>query len=892
MNNKFVKQSQIFAPFRAVGFVSNHVPLFLEVKGCDRFVTTVVGKSFHIYNCSNLKLLFVGQASKKDITAITAASGSKTVVAAGNEVNLYQRGKIVGSYLGHTNDVFILQALGDYIISIDNESNIHVWSHQTQESYLSFTLDKSSFNITACVHPATYLNKILLGSKQGKLQLWNIRTNTMIHEITGWREEVLILEQAPAVDVIAIGLQSGRIVLHNVKYDKTLMSFYQEFGLITSITFRTDGHPIMATGSVSGHISVWDLEKKEFSHTLYDAHSGTVCGMRFLQKQPLLISSGSDNSLKVFIFDNSDGSGRLLKSRCGHSGPPTRILFYGSYGNVILSTGADRSLRYTSILRGEQCHEFSQGSLVRRSKKSGIQIEDLRLPPVTCLAACTTREDDWDNIVTCHQGMSAAMTWTSQRRSIGKLRLKKADNLADVATSADMSTCGNFVVIGYQSGNLCKFNIQSGLDRGSFGKNPHFSCIRGVDIDNANYVMASSSADKTIKFWNFKTLALIGEVACQAPITFSKLHRESSLLAVAFDDFSINIYDIDTRCLVRQLMTHVNIITDLSWSSDARWVVSSSMDGTIKTTDVPSSRLIDCFLVESPVTSCSFSPSGEFLVTTHQDNVGIYLWSNKVTYSGVYPSPLPNDYEPSTLLLPTTQMEVTEASEEESEDVDEDMKDDDYVSPQQLGNDLITLSTLPESRWRSLMNLELIKERNKAKEPPKKPKAAPFFIPTISGLETTFDLSKTDAEKEEEQSMQKSRVLSSKLGIESLLTAMLKESHPKKSSLVIETLKKLSPSETDIELRLLGPDGGGNIEMLIQFLKVLIDSSKDGKDFELVQSYISLFMKLHGDIISTNDVLKEVCQELLQVIKENWLHCQDLLNQSICLVNYFKSATV
>lgn len=838
--------------------------------------------------------MFVGEANKNDITAITPASGNKTVVAAGNEVHLYQRGKIIGSYLGHTHNIHIIQALGDYLISIDDGCNIHVWSHQTQELYLSYTLDKSSFNISACVHPATYLNKILLGSKQGKLQIWNVRTNTMIFEITGWNEEVLILEQAPAVDVIAVGLQSGKIVLHNIKCDKTLMTFYQEFGLITSITFRTDGQPIMATGSVTGHISVWDLEKKQFSHTLYDAHNGMVCGMKFLQKQPLLISSGSDNSLKVFIFDNSDGSGRLLKSRCGHSGPPTRSLFYGTYGNVILTTGTDRSLRYTSIMRGEQCHEFSQGSLVKKSKKSGVQIEDLRLPPVTCMAACKTREDDWDNIITCHLGMTPAITWSSQKRAIGKYKLKKEENLTDFATAADISSCGNFVIIGYKSGNLNKFNMQSGLDRGNFGKNSHAGSIRGVCIDSANFIVASSSADKSIKFWNFKTHAPVDKIVCESPIAFCKLHRESSLLAVAFDDFTINVYDIDTRCLVRQLMKHSNVITDISWSSDARWIVSASMDGTIKTTDVPSSRLIDCFLLESPATSCSFSPSGEFLVTTHQDNVGIYLWSNKVTYSGVYPSPLPNDYEPSTLLLPTTQIEVTESTEEEIEIVDEEMKDsDEYVSPKQLGNNLITLSTLPESRWRSLVNLELIKDRNKPKEPPKKPKAAPFFIPTISGLETTFDLSKSNAEEEDENSLQKSRLLSSRqLGIDSLLTSMLKENHPKRSTLIIETLKKLSPSETDVEFRLLGPDVGGSIETLSQFIKVLIDITKSGKDFELIQSYLSLFLKLHGDTISTNDDLKEVCQELLLTTKNNWLHCQELLNQSICLVNYFKSATV
>ena len=44
------------------------------------------------------------------------------------------------------------------------------------ETYLSLELDRDTFEITTCVHPSTYLNKILLGSKQGTLQLWNIRT--------------------------------------------------------------------------------------------------------------------------------------------------------------------------------------------------------------------------------------------------------------------------------------------------------------------------------------------------------------------------------------------------------------------------------------------------------------------------------------------------------------------------------------------------------------------------------------------------------------------------------------------------------------------------------------------------------------------------------------------
>ena len=40
-------------------------------------------------------------------------------------------------------------------------------------------------------------------------------------------------------------------------------------------------------------------------------------------------------------------------------------------------------------------------------------------------------------------------------------------------------------------------------------------------------------------------------------------------------------------------------------------------------------------------------------------------------------------------------------------------------------------------RWLNLLNLDVIKAKNKPKAPPKKPKAAPFFLPTVPGLELT-----------------------------------------------------------------------------------------------------------------------------------------------------------
>lgn len=44
------------------------------------------------------------------------------------------------------------------------------------EEYLQIDFDKTTFAVSALLHPSTYLNKILLGSEQGTLQLWNIRS--------------------------------------------------------------------------------------------------------------------------------------------------------------------------------------------------------------------------------------------------------------------------------------------------------------------------------------------------------------------------------------------------------------------------------------------------------------------------------------------------------------------------------------------------------------------------------------------------------------------------------------------------------------------------------------------------------------------------------------------
>jgi U3 small nucleolar RNA-associated protein 21 len=126
------------------------------------------------------------------------------------------------------------------------------------------------------------------------------------------------LAQSPAIDVVGIGFASGEVSVYDVRMDERLLRMKMQDGAVRALSFRTgmslcsmrprfaysslDGHPILASASSNGHIALWDLNAGgRLLHIVRGAHDGAVTAVQWVSGQPLLISSGEDNSVKVCI---------------------------------------------------------------------------------------------------------------------------------------------------------------------------------------------------------------------------------------------------------------------------------------------------------------------------------------------------------------------------------------------------------------------------------------------------------------------------------------------------------------------------------------------------------------------------------------------------------------
>lgn len=504
--------TNIFYQLKTLGLVSpTTVPLACVRLGKSTFqITTSVGYSLQTYDVRRgLNLVFVSRPQTPGLITATCAWKDKVFAAWGNfqpgspgGIWVFKRGKKIASLevpAGLRSPIERLLIFGSWIVGSSSQS-IEVWKSSSYEHYTSLSPQQQAgstsehiYSSQVCNMP-TYINKVFVGRFDGVVDIWNIRTGKLLYSILPAFKDagaVTALQPTPVLSLIAIAYKSGALSIHNVETDKVVLPLRtpsSKASPITSITFRTDGlgagedgrrSGVMATACMdNGDMTMWDLNSGgRVTGILRRAHmvprNETGSGMtyiEFLDGQPVLVSSGRDNALRTWIFDETPFSPipRPLHGRSGHSAAITTLRFLPSSsdgsefgGKWLLSASKDSSLWGFSVRKDSQNTEISQGAIGHKANKIGGVVNgttqtgsynDLKAPEVTCIACALNRDGGmgattsgpvwanprvtdtnassttgWESIVTGHRGDKYARTWFWGKKKAGRWTFETGD---------------------------------------------------------------------------------------------------------------------------------------------------------------------------------------------------------------------------------------------------------------------------------------------------------------------------------------------------------------------------------------------------------------------------------------------------------------------------------
>lgn len=437
--------------------------------------------------------------------------------------------------------------------------------------------------------------KIVSGSYDNTLRIWNAETGEHLGTLEGHTHYVRCVAWAPTETLVASGGDDKTLKIWAVEENPIQhISLKGHTGWVYSVAWDKDAKHLIS-GDSRGKLILWE-------HTNGQWHKALSVSTRYSQKINSIAWSPTEKSLVAVGAAN----GTLFLFNI-QTGKHLQILF--SKGICALAWSLDGTR--IAVAAGDGLYICDTERL--KTASTGTYIE--AASPI-CLALLKGAATTISSVVWFANCLAEARGNTIR--------------LWDIEKILGGSYSGKTIVWA-DNLSVCLDTLDSHTD--------HVNCLSRLPSAPNQKAIVSCSDDCTLRIWKARSPSWNTSWNCtrifggeQTPARCTAWSPDGKWLAAGYDDCIIRIWDISTgakpRC-IKALYGHTSRIKCLAWGKDNQTLVSGANDKTVRLWDVSTGKCSKIMARHTGAINCILWPQNASWIISGSDDNTILLWNIK-----------------------------------------------------------------------------------------------------------------------------------------------------------------------------------------------------------------------------------------------------------------------
>jgi WD40 repeat protein len=530
-------------------------------------------------------------------------------------------GALIRTLTGHSGSVNAVAVTGDgKIISGSADKTVKVWDIHSGNLLHTLTGHSDPVNAVA----VTGDGKVISGSWDETVKVWDIHSGNLLHTLTNHGDFVLAVAVTGDGKVIS-GSRDKTVKVWNIHSGNLLHTLTGHSDSVTAVAVTEDGQII--SGSYDKTVKVWDIHSGNLLYTLTGYSEGVLSVAVTGDGQ--IISGSDDKTVKVWDIH----SGNLLYTLTGHSNRVWAVAV--TEDGKVISGSDDKTVKVWDIHSGNLLYTLTghsgdvnavavtgDGKVISGSRDETVKVWDIH------------SGKSLHTLTTGHSNMVTAIAVTEDSKVISgsldhtvKVWDIHSGNLLHTLTGHShwvwaVAVTGDGKVISGSSDNTVKvWDIHSGnLLHTLTG---HSGNVRAVAVRGDGKVI-SGSKDETVKVWDIHSGNLLHTLTGHNDgVSSVAVTGDGKIISGSYDK-TVKVWDIHSGNLLHTLTGHSDWVKAVAVTGDGK-VISGSHDHTVKVWDIHSGNLLHTLTGHSHlVHAVAVTGDGKVISGSHDHTVKLW----------------------------------------------------------------------------------------------------------------------------------------------------------------------------------------------------------------------------------------------------------------------------